>query len=62
MSNMEDIELEKLRKALDSDVKNLVDKYLKEMEWDIPDVDEPRARRLILEEIEKLVQQMAAGA
>lgn len=62
MSPMEDIELEKLRKALDEDVKHLVDKYLKEMEWDIPGVDESKARRLILEEIEKTVQQMGAGS
>jgi hypothetical protein len=51
MAKMEEIELQKHRKALDRDVAALVDKYLKAMEWNIPEVDEGRARRLILDEI-----------
>jgi hypothetical protein len=52
---MEEIELEKRRKALDKDVNSLVDKYLRAMEWDIPDADEPRARQLILDEIKQAI-------
>jgi hypothetical protein len=55
MSTMEEIELEKRRKALDKDVRSLVDKYLSKMEWEIPDVDEPKARQLILDEIRQVV-------
>ena len=55
MSSMEEIELEKRRKALDKDVNSLVDKYLRAMEWDIPDVDESKARQLILDEIRKAI-------
>lgn len=55
MSSMEEIELEKRRKALDKDVNSLVDKYLRAMEWDIPDADEPRARQLILDEIKQAI-------
>jgi len=58
MANMEDIELQKLRKALDRDVTALVDKYLKAMEWDIPEADEGRARRLILDEIRQALDHM----
>jgi len=58
MAPMEDIELRKIRTALDRDVENLVDKYLKAMEWDIPEVDEDRARRLILDEIRKVLVRM----
>jgi hypothetical protein len=36
MASMEEIELEKRRKALDKDVASLVDKYIRAMEWDIP--------------------------
>lgn len=58
MSSMEEIELDKHRAALDKDIRKLVDKYLKEIEWSVPDVSEPRARQLILDEIEKAVKQM----
>jgi hypothetical protein len=58
MAGMEEIELQKLRKALDRDVAALVDKYLKAMEWDIPEADEDRAKRLILEEIRQVLGRM----
>jgi len=51
MPSMEDIEMDKHRKALDKDVASLLDRYLRAMEWDIPEADETRARQLILEEI-----------
>ena len=55
MHSMEEIELEKRRKALDKDVSSLVDKYLRAMEWDIPEVDERKARQLILNEIREAI-------
>ena len=55
MPSMEEIELEKRRKALDKDVSSLVDKYLRAMEWDIPEVDERKARQLILNEIREAI-------
>jgi len=55
MSSMEEIELEKHRKALDKDVVSLVDKYLKAMEWNIPEVDETKARQMILDEIKQVI-------
>jgi hypothetical protein len=58
MARMEEIELQKLRKALDRDVTRLVDKYLKAMEWDIPEADEGRARRLIVDEIRAVLDHM----
>jgi hypothetical protein len=51
MSSMEEIEMEKRRKALDKDVISLVDKYLRAMEWEVPDADETKARQMILDEI-----------
>jgi hypothetical protein len=62
MAQMEEIELEKHRKALDRDVAALVDKYLKAMEWDIPEADEGRARRLILDEIRQVLDHMEKPA
>ncbi len=58
MSSMEEIELEKHRKALDKDVVSLVDKYLKAMEWNIPEVDETKARQLILDEIKQVISRI----
>jgi hypothetical protein len=55
MPSMEEIELEKHRKALDKDVASLVDKYLRAMEWDIPEADEARGRQLILDEIKQAI-------
>ena len=58
MTSMEEIEMEKRRKALDKDVASLLDKYLRAMEWDIPEADETRARRLILEEIRQAISRL----
>ena len=55
MPSMEEIEMEKRRKALDKDVLSLVDKYLRAMEWDIPEADETRGRQLILDEIKQAI-------
>ena len=49
--SIEDIEMNRQRPSLDKDVNKLVDKYIKIMDWDVPDIDEPKARRLILDEI-----------
>jgi hypothetical protein len=51
MDTTEDIEMARHRGQLDKDVAHLVDKYLRIFEWDIPESDEPRARRLIVAEI-----------
>ena len=56
--SIEDIEMDKRRKSLDKDVSKLVDKYLKYMDWDIPDVNEPKARQLILDEISAAVSRI----
>ena len=58
MSSMEEIEMDKHRKALDKDVASLLDKYLRAMEWDIPEADETRARQLILEEIKQAISRI----
>jgi hypothetical protein len=55
---MEEIEMDKRRKALDKDVASLLDKYLRAMEWDIPEADETRARQLILEEIKQAISRI----
>jgi len=50
--------MEKRRKALDKDVASLLDKYLRAMEWDIPEADEKKARQLILDEIKRAISRL----
>jgi hypothetical protein len=54
--------MEKRRKALDKDVMSLVDKYLRAMEWDIPEADETRARQMILDEIRQAISRIEGGS
>ena len=49
--SIEDIELNKLKKPMNDDLNKLVGKYIRIMDWDIPDIDENKARQLILDEI-----------
>ena len=51
MSKIEEIELSGHRKAIVADVKKLVEKFRAIFDWDVPDVDQALADRLILSEI-----------
>jgi len=55
---IENIEMNKQRKPLDNDVKKLVDKYIKHMDWDVPDINEAKARQLILDEIKLAISRL----
>ena len=55
---IENIEMNKLRKSLDKGVNKLVEKYIKFMDWDIPDINEPKARQLILDEIKVAISRL----
>jgi hypothetical protein len=48
MAKIEQLELEAHREQLQVDVRKLVDKYLAIAEWNVPDIDEPLAYRLII--------------
>ena len=48
MKRIEKVELDNHRAQLHADVKRLVDKYRSIFEWDIPEIDETAADRLIL--------------
>ena len=56
--SIEDIEMNQQRNSLDKDVEKLVDKYIKIMDWNVPDIDEPKARRLILDEIKLSISRL----
>jgi hypothetical protein len=56
--SIEDIEMDKQRKSLDKDVDKLVDKYIKHMDWNIPDIDGAKARKLVLDEIKAAISRL----
>lgn len=48
MQNMEQLELEAHRSQIVADMNDLRDKYRRIFGWDIPEIDQPEADRLIL--------------
>lgn len=53
MANIEQMELNKRRSKIIADVKSLVEKYRSIFAWDVPDIDEKFADKLILIEVRK---------
>ena len=51
MAHMEQLELDTHREQLVADVQALVERYRSIFEWDIPEIDEVRSDRLILQTI-----------
>lgn len=58
MPSIEKRELEAHRAQLEADVTELVDKYLTIAEWDVPDIDEPLAHRLIIAAIRQALDRV----
>ena len=52
---VERLELEAHREQLESDVRRLVEKYLAISEWDVPEIDEPLATRLIITAVRQVL-------
>jgi hypothetical protein len=55
MAGIEQKELEGHRDQIDADVKKLVDKYRAIFDWDVPDIDQAAADKLILTEVRRAV-------
>lgn len=56
--SIENIEMNKLKKPMDEDLNKLVNKYIRIMDWDVPDIDENKARQLILDELKRAISLM----
>lgn len=54
----EQMELEAHREPLEADVRRLVDKYLAIAEWDVPEIDEPLAIKLIVAAIRQALDRV----
>ena len=51
-------ELATHREQLEADVRRLVEKYLAMAEWDVPEIDEPLATRLIITAIRQALDRI----
>ncbi len=55
MPGIEQKELEGHRDQIDADVKKLIEKYRAIFDWDVPDIDQAAADKLILTEVRRAV-------
>ena len=58
MPRLEQLELEAHREPLEADAKLLVEKYLAIAEWDVPEIDEALASRLIIAAIRQALDRV----
>jgi len=60
--NSEKIELARYHRELVEDVQHVLKKYLRIMEWDVPDVDdEGKARGLVIQAIKSALAEVEAN-
>lgn len=58
MARIEERELEGHRADIIADVRKLVEKYRKIFDWDVPDIDQAAADKLILSEVRKALGEL----
>ena len=56
--SIEERELEGHRAEIIADVKKMVEKYRKIFDWDVPDIDQAAADRLIVSEVRKALGEL----
>ena len=58
MTDMQHIEINRYKDEIIDDVKQLIEKYRKAMDWDIPENDDNKSDRVIFEAIETALAQI----
>jgi hypothetical protein len=53
MPNLEELEITRYQNELVHDVRHLVKKYCRIMAWEVPELDEAAARRLIFDALKR---------
>jgi hypothetical protein len=53
VAKIEETELERYRDRIIADVEGLIEKYRAIFDWDVPDIDQAAADKLILTEVRK---------
>ena len=61
MSDIENIEMERYHREIVEDLRHMVKKYIRIMEWDVPDaVDEGATRALIMKSLKSALAEVEA--
>jgi hypothetical protein len=58
MSDMQQIEINRYRKEIEDDVRSLVEKYRRAMDWDIPENDDTKSDQLVLGAIRQALDEV----
>ena len=58
MAKIEERELEAHRDEISADLKKLVEKYRAIFDWDVPDIDQTVADKLIVTEVRKALNEL----
>jgi hypothetical protein len=61
MATIEQVEMARYRKELEDDVQHLVKKYSRIMGWEVPELDETAAQKLIFAALRSAVDKAEAG-
>jgi hypothetical protein len=62
MPGLEKVEIARYRRELDQDVRHLVKKYCRIMSWEVPEVDEREASKLIFKALREALDEAEQGA
>ena len=57
VARIEELELEGHRADIIADVRKVVEKYRKIFDWDVPDIDQAAADKLILSEVRRALDE-----
>ena len=60
MADMEKIELARYHREIVEDLRHMLKKYCRIMEWEVPEVDEKAARALILQALRESIAEVEA--
>ncbi len=61
MSDLEKIDVARYRAEITHDIDHLVKKYCRILGWEIPEVDDQEARKLILQALKQALAQVESG-
>jgi len=60
MTDVEKIELARYHREMVEDIRHMLKKYHRIMEWDVPDVDERESRALVLRALREALAEVEA--
>jgi hypothetical protein len=61
MSESEKIEIARYQREIVEDLQHMLKKYVRIMEWDVPDVDEKAARGLVMQALKASLAEVEAA-